>query len=127
VATIGPTGLTLSPVHGEAYSMVVTITDGKNRWATLGACEARMQVRVNRAEAAALVDDLTARLTTAYGTGGGVNDLIVTLTLTGAQTRALTGPGVYDLFVSDTGTTDAQSIRAAWGKWEPVNAVTTAS
>lgn len=111
---------------GEPFSITVRLVNGKTVWTNLSDFEVRSQVRQQRNEAARLLLDLTPFLSAAFST----NDILVTLSLTGAETRLLatTAPtGYYDMIVSDVGATDARAIMLIFGSIMVNPVVTSAS
>lgn len=106
---------------GEPYARRIRLTDGKTTWATLGDFEIRAQVRAGRNTTAPLKADLGPHLTPSYD----ANDIVIDLSLTGAETRAQAG-GYYDLFISDPGADDARAIRLLHGVVRVTAAITDA-
>lgn len=91
---------------GVPFVSKFTFASATTTWPTLSLCEARSQLR-RTATSATLIFDFTPYLTTSIsGT-----DIVVTLTMNGSQTRLVTSSGLWDLFLSDVGTTDANSMR----------------
>lgn len=118
------TQASLELVAGEPYSARITVTDGKDVWATADLFEVRSQARRYQAETSTLIADFTPSLTKGYT----ANDIVITLTLTGEQTRQIAGKsGFYDMFISDVGLTDAKAFRILYGPLSVANAVTSAS
>lgn len=107
---------------GVPYARTWRVVDGQNLWATLGAFEVRSEVRAAQAGGGSVLYDLGAHMTKALDG----NDITVSLSLTGAQTRALAG-GYYDIILSDTGTTDANALRIPGGRVRLGDTVTAAS
>jgi hypothetical protein len=95
---------------GIPYSRRIRITNGKNLWANLADFEVRSQVRAGRQITSQLKADLGPFLVASFDG----NDIVIDLTLTGADTRALVG-GNYDILVTDTGATDARGLRVLHG------------
>ncbi|WP_028637708.1 hypothetical protein [Nocardioides sp. URHA0032] len=95
---------------GVPYSRRIRITDGKNLWANLADFEVRSQVRAGRQITSPLKADLRPFLAASFDG----NDIVIDLTLTGADTRTLVG-GNYDILVTDTGATDALGLRVLHG------------
>lgn len=115
---------TLALQAGEPYSATITVTNGKLVWATENLFEVRAQVRKYASESAALIVDLTDNLSAVYDG----DDIVITLSLTGAETRALTKKsGYYDVFVSDADVTDARAYKVLHGQLTVTAAVTAAS
>jgi hypothetical protein len=114
--------ITLTVQAGEPFAQQIRIRDGQNVWASLGDFEVRAQVRQYRSTTSDLVVDLTPFLTVSLD----ANDILITLSLTGAETRAIRG-GQYDVIVSDIGTTDARAVVLIYGTVEVSPVVTSAS
>lgn len=106
---------------GEPYARRIRLADGKTTWATLGDFEVRAQIRASRNTTAPLKGDLGPHLTPSYDG----NDIVIDLSLTGAETRAQAG-GYYDMFISDTGATDARAVRLLHGTVRVATAITAA-
>jgi hypothetical protein len=115
---------TLALQAGEPYAATITVTDGKLIWATLDLFEVRSHARRYASETSDIIADLTPHLSSTYSG----NDIVITLTLTGAFTRALEQRSAhYDMFISDTGTTDTRAFRLLYGPLTVSPAVTSAA
>lgn len=82
-------------------------------WPGAVGCEVRAQIRA-RSSYPVLLDltpYLSAPAVVAAGEGVGT-DIVVTLSMTGADTRLVTR-GVYDLYLSDDGPQDVRAMRVA--------------
>lgn len=122
----------VAPRAGIPWDRQVQITDGKDRWATLGAFEARMQIRDGVSSTSALRYDMTPHLVKAFGTGGTANDIFISWSLSGAETRVLRAAcgdkeRFYDLLVSDPGVTDEEALYVLHGRIRVNSTVTAAS
>lgn len=113
-------GVDLDLVEGQPYSRVFRIVSGTNVWPTPADFEARMQVRAREDSSSAMLYDATPKL--AKSVDG--TDLLVTLNLTGADTREAKA-GYYDIFASDPGVIDERALRLSYGRVNKDKAVTT--
>lgn len=101
---------------GIPFSRVFRVVDAKDVWPTLGSLEVRCQLRVGTRPSTRLLSNLHDFMDAAYGTGETANDVVVTLSMTGADTAALadvmpTSSGKADLVLSDAGAVDARAVR----------------
>jgi len=92
--------------------IVVTLPTGRNWWTVLTDFEVRMQCREAAAETAPLVFNFTPFLTVTFS---GLDQVYITLVMTGADTRTLTEGGYFDVIMSDVGVTDARGYTIATG------------
>lgn len=97
----------LDLVHGQPASLQATIIGGATRWP--GGYQLRGAIKNATRLATLLV--LDSHLS-AEPVG---DDLVVTLQLTGSTVRQVLVNGYYDIFVSEPGTAEANSLRAAHG------------
>lgn len=97
---------------GLPYNRRFRVIDGVNVWPTEYTYEARSHIRVAKTFTSRLLFDLTPFLTvTIEG-----NDILVTLALTGEDTRAIApGKGYYDIILSDVGAEDDRAISISSG------------
>lgn len=102
----------LTMVQGVPFSRQIHVVGGTAVWPTLASVEARAQVRRGEEVSSPLVVDLTPFLTVRIDS----LDLVVDMSLTGAQTRAIPRSGFYDLILSDVGTVDARALKILSGK-----------
>lgn len=116
------TATDLTVIGGQPFTLRVRMKAGIDMWATLDLFEARMQVRDRPNEWGKLLNDLSDYLTTSYDG----DDVLVDLAMTGQETRALRS-GFYDMFVSDTGTTDTKAVRLLYGTFTADRAITAAA
>lgn len=93
--------VTFAITQGEPYTLAATITNGAVEYP--GGVTLTGQIRKSAQNRLWL--DITDRLSAAVSG----NDLVVTLALTGADTRQVRA-GVYDIFIYDAG--DAEQSRA---------------
>lgn len=100
----------------------IRVKDGKDIWADINDCEARMQVRKGANVTAELVVDLTPKLNLDFDG----NDILITWSLTGAETRQPLA-GKFDCFLSDVGATDEKAIRVVTGTIKVKAATTSGS
>lgn len=102
----------LTMVQGVPFSRQIRVAGGTAVWSDLTQVEARAQVRRGEEVASPLVVDLTPNLTVSIdGT-----DIVVNISLTGAQTRLVPRDGFYDVILSDVGMTDARALKILSGK-----------
>lgn len=92
----------LALVSGVPYSLTATVEDG----AALFAAGHHVYGQIRDEPGGRLIRDLAGDLASAV-VGP---DIVVTLTFTGRETRQITD-GVYDIFISEPGTEEAQAIR----------------
>lgn len=104
------TPVPLEITGGLPYRRNFRITDGKDIWPALEDFELRGQVRQKDKATAPLVLNLTPYLSGAFD----ANDIVVTLAMTGQQTRLL-NKGFYDILISDPGVEDARALRVSEG------------
>ena len=131
-------GATSTPVDlrmraGLPYGRRFRMQDGKNTWANLADFEVRCQVRQGKTDDSLFLFNLTPYLTPSYD----VNDIVVDLVMTGADTREarsailllteVAAVGNYDLIISDVGVEDARAIPLASGKVKIDTLVTAAA
>lgn len=103
----------LKVVAGRPFSQTIRVKNIRNIWATADELEVRAQLRVGPNSTDSLIDNLHTRMTYSYD----VNDLVIVLSMTGAQTRALvarqwspTGHAYFNIVISDVGTADSRAI-----------------
>ena len=109
-----------SITRGLPFARSFRITDGKNVWPNLVDFEVRSQMRLTKAPTSAIVANLHDFMTADFD----ANDIVITWTMTGAQTYALTGGGYYDILVSDAGATDERAIPISSGKIKVLDTTT---
>lgn len=107
---------------GLPYTRAIRITGGAAIWPELDQFEVRSQVRAGKTEQTALLNDLRPFITKTIVE----NDIVLLLSMTGAETRTLNA-GYYDVILSDPGVTDARAISALSGKIKIKQLVTAAS
>ncbi len=110
------TAVPLNIVQGASLALSVTVAGGVAKWA--GGVAVKGEVR--DAVTGALLLSLTPYLVASV-VGP---DRVATLTLTGVQTRLVTSLSKYDIFMSEPGTTFANSVRVAYGPVTVEKAVT---
>lgn len=114
----------LTMTRGLPFRRSVRIVDGTSLWPTLDDFEVRMQARTGQGETYPLVLDFTPHLTPSVDGA----DIVVDISLTGEETRALAeSQGYYDMLVSDVGVVDEEAIKALDGRLTIGPTVTTAS
>lgn len=91
---------------GLPFSRVIRVESARIIWAELDDFEIRSQLRQKAAVDSPLIADLHDYMTATYED----DDIVITWSMTGADTRALTSKGKYDVIVSDTGSVDARAI-----------------
>lgn len=111
----------LDVTGGLPYSRKFRITNGVNIWSTVEAFEVRGQVRAKDKATAALVANLTPYLSREIDG----NDIVVSLSMTGAATRTM-NKGYYDILISDPGVEDAKALRVSEGPFNYDQVLTTA-
>lgn len=103
-------------VAGEPFARKITVTGATAIWPTLDLLEVRSQVRSGRSETNRLLYDLEPHLAVSIV---GV-DVVIDLTLTGAETRDLNDvlgdTAYYDMFISDVGPADVRALKIQFGK-----------
>lgn len=107
---------------GLPYARRIRVTGGKTYWPEAGSFEVRSNIRTGKTVDTALVADLTPFLSASYDG----EDIVVTLSMTGAQTRSL-GNGYYDIVLSDRGAEDARALSILSGKVKMSGLVTAAA
>lgn len=117
---------TTDPVYleltaGLPYARRIRMTDGKLAWPLLTDFEVRSHVRAGKDTTSPLLYDLAVHMTPSYD----VNDILVDISLTGAQTR-LIPPGNFDVIISDPGVEDVRAVRLASGKIKVASLITAA-
>lgn len=103
-------GTLLQIQAGLPFNQVARIVDGKTLWATLDLFDVTLIVREAYDRGSLLLVDLSRFVTATYD----ANDIVLTWSMTGADTRTLTS-GYYDMVVSDVGDTDVQAIQVLCG------------
>lgn len=98
--------MNLALVAGVPYSMAVTVTGGAALYA--GGHQVYGQIRDE--PGGEVIRDLKQDL--ASEVAG--SDIVVTLTLTGRETRSI-ADGIFDIFIAEPGSEEAQAIRLLSG------------
>lgn len=103
----------LTVVAGRPFSQTIRVKNIRSIWATTDELEVRAQLRSGTTSTDPLIYNLHKHMTYAYD----ADDLVITLFMTGAQTRVLlarewspTGHGYFNIVISDVGTTDSRAI-----------------
>ena len=100
------TPVNLSIVGGLPYKRKFRLLNGTAVWPTLANFELRSQLRKQASVDADLLLNFADYMTpTIEGA-----DIVITLTMTGAQTRSLPATGYYDIILSDPGEDDAKAV-----------------
>jgi len=106
MVAVNRTPVPLSITGGLPYSRRFRLINGTTVWPTLGDFEVRSQMREGQTVTSALLADLRLFMTPSLDD----TDIIISLSMTGAETRALPKAGFYDIVISDIGTDDAQAV-----------------
>jgi hypothetical protein len=97
---------------GLPFASRFRVVNGANVWAALDQVEVRCQLREGKTQASPIVANLHDYMTLAYD---GL-DIVVSLDMSGSDTRALPlGKAYYDVILSDIGVTDARAVLIAAG------------
>jgi hypothetical protein len=103
----------LTITAGEPWRKVIIVKDGQNVWSSLDTLEVLSQLRVGETSDSRLISNLHSFMTTNLQG----NDIVITWTMTGAQTRALyeqhwgnNKTGYFSIHLSDVGVTDARAL-----------------
>ena len=102
----------LAMTAGLPYRRRIRVTGATSMWPTLDDFEVRSQIRAGRDVNSQFLHDLGQYITPSIEG----DDIILTLELTGAQTRLLPVKGNYDVIISDPGVDDAKALPALSGK-----------
>jgi hypothetical protein len=109
----GPLATKFTLTAGRPFSQSIRVKNAKNIWPTLDLLEVRAQMRSGMGESDALIANLHDYMTCAFDE----NDLVVTLSMTGEQTRELYNRqwgtlrrGYFNIIISDVGTVDSRAI-----------------
>ena len=116
------TPVELAMTAGLPYKRRFVVVGGASVWATVGQFEVRSQMRAGRDVNSEFLYDLAQHITPSV-VGA---DIVLDLSLTGAQTRGVPAKGNYDIIVSDPGVTDARAIPVVNGKVKVGQLVTAA-
>lgn len=108
--------MTLNVTRGLPYAVQWRVTDGKNIWADINDFEVRSQLRKTKLPTSLLIANLHDFMSKEYGVDAQANDIIVKLIMTGAQTRALSMSGFFDVILSDPGVEDVRGLEIYSGK-----------
>jgi hypothetical protein len=96
---------------GLPFARRIRVVGGRATWPTLDSFEVRADVRSGASSSSPLRYDLRQHMAVAYDG----DDIVIDLSMTGAQTRQAKG-GNYDVLVSDAGAEDARAIVAVEGQ-----------
>jgi hypothetical protein len=96
----------LALTSGVPYSLTATVTGG----AATFAAGHQVYGQIRNEAGGTLIRNLAQDLASSISG----SDIIVTLTLTGKEVRSLT-EGVYDIFIAEPGTEEAQAVRILHG------------
>lgn len=107
---------------GSPYALRVVIANGTSLWTDLSDFDVRSQIRSGEGSQFPLRGDLTPFLTKSFEG----DNIVITLNMTGSQTRVLKS-GYCDMLVSDVGSADDKAIRVRIGIIEVLPIVTSAS
>jgi hypothetical protein len=120
----------LTMTSGRPLSQIIRVVDAKLIWPTLVELEVRAQLRTGKTSNDALIANLHDYMTWDFDD----DDLVITWTMTGEQTRdlyALTWGelkrGYFNVIVSDTGTEDARALVVPTVTLKAVSTTTAAS
>lgn len=96
---------------GLPYSRRIRVTGATSIWSNLADFEVRSQIRVERSASSTLKANLTPFLSAEIED----DDIVVTLTLSGRDTRVIPS-GFYDMIISDVGSEDVRAISVLSGQ-----------
>lgn len=120
----------LTMTSGRPLSQVIRVVDAKNIWPTVEELEVRAQLRTGKSTSDALIANLHDYMTWVFD----VDDLVISWTMTGEETRdlyALTWgyfkTGYFNVIVSDIGTVDGRALVVPTVSLKAVPTTTTAS
>jgi hypothetical protein len=102
-------------VAGEPFSRIIRVTGAAAIWPTTDDFEVRSEARSGPAQQCRLMADLSVYLTPSIDG----EDVVVTVTMTGEQTRGLCRTAknaYYDMFLSDVGPDDARAFKIQYGQ-----------
>lgn len=102
----------LAMTAGLPYRRRFRVTGAAVVWPTVPDFEVRSQIRAGKDETTELLYNLAQHITPSID----VDDIVLDLELTGAQTRLVPHKGYYDMIISDPGVTDARAIPVSYGK-----------
>jgi hypothetical protein len=99
---------------GLPYKRTITVNLPTTRdwWLTREEFEVLSQIREKKTTSSALIFDLTRFIT---ATLVSPNTVVVTLEMTGEDTRKITAAGYYDIVMSDVGTKDENAFAISKG------------
>lgn len=100
------TPVNLSIKAGLPYKRRFRLVNGTAVWPALGTFELRSQLRKQATVTSDLILDFAEYMAPTIED----TDIVITLTMTGAQTRALPTTGYYDIVLSDPGEDDAKAV-----------------
>lgn len=123
----------LEIVAGRPFAREIRAVGQAAIWPTVNSVEVRSQARIGPSENYPLIDE--------DGTLGNLHqwmtvsidgaDVVIDMSLTGAQTRALaekiTNNTYYDVWLSDVGPTDARALRLLQGRLLKESSITAAA
>lgn len=91
---------------GLPFARVVRVTDGKNVWPQLVDFEVRSHLRAKPNTDSTLIAVLHTYMAVSFD----ANDILISWSMTGAQTDSLAAKGSYDIVISDPGGDDARAV-----------------
>jgi hypothetical protein len=103
-----PAGANLVLTQGVPYAQEFRFVGAAAVWPGAEGCQALAQVRERVTDSTVMLD-LTPDLVVSVDG----DDVLVTLTLTGAQTRTLSANGFYDLYLTDSDGSATHAVRVA--------------
>lgn len=104
---------------GLPFTMQVRLVDGKNIWPTLDSFEVRSEFRTEQDTSSRLLSDLAPFMIPTYGVDDQANDIIITWSMKGDETRPFkTVSGFFDIILSDPGVVDDRGILILAGELE---------
>lgn len=125
--TSGPDSITV--VAGQPLNRQIRAVGVKDVWPTLDAFELRAQLRTGSGTSARLIANLHDYMTKVFDG----DDLVITWTMSGAQTRTLYGKvwglfktGYFNIILSDPGDEDAKALIVPLVSVRGVDTTTTA-
>lgn len=101
--------------RGLPFSRTIRVTGGKNIWPNLVDFEVRSHLRKKKDPTSLLILVLHDYMEKSYGVDTQADDIIITWTMTGAETLEITDKGYFDVLLSDPGADDERGLRAVMG------------